>query len=45
MNLEKDFGKKMKEACMKASKAMEELRIAFDQLHMKGKVHKSKYHY
>jgi len=44
MELEKDFGKKMKEACIKACKAMEELRVLLSKLNVKEMTHKSKFH-
>lgn len=44
MNIEKDFGKKMQEACIKSCKAMEELRAVLSKLNVKDMTHKSKFH-
>ena len=44
MNTEKDFGNKMREACIKASKSMEELGKILRKLNVKKKVNRSKFH-
>ena len=43
-NTEKDFGKKMREACTKASKSMEETGKLLRKLNVKEKVNRSKFH-
>jgi hypothetical protein len=44
MKIEKDFGKKMQDACTKAAEAMERLRMLLSELPVKKYTHRSKYH-